>query len=168
MLYSTRHRPGDRRLLRTHSRDDNHIASAAPRELGMPSSPTGVSRRQYTLASRRAVNLGLPALFQITLPNLNNLKARWLGDLVAILPHRRKVHFDSLGHAFFNDLDRRTGRDAARKIWYMSTKASSGRCDQNGVGFHNKPACLSIDFSVFRSTSSEACPAMVTFPGFLG
>jgi hypothetical protein len=102
----------------------------------------------------------------MTLPNLDDLKARWLGDLVAILPHRRKVHFDSLGHAFFNDLDRRTGRDAARKIWYMGTKTGSGRRDQNGVGFHNKPACLSIDFFVFGSTSSEACPAMVTFPGF--
>ena len=102
------------------------------------------------------------------LPDLDQFQPRRFGNLIAVLAHRCEVHFDGFGQAFHNNLYRRTGRNASQKIWHVRANSRSSRSDQNGVGFHDKPACLSLDFFVFGPSSSDMCPAIVTLPGFRG
>jgi hypothetical protein len=57
---------------------------------------------------------------------------------------------------------------AAWEIGSIGSIAGARFFKKNQVSAHSKPACFSIDLRVFGGTSSDSCPATVTFPAFKG
>ncbi len=113
-------------------------------------------------------NSGAPLRMKVNgenkLDGFHQLKVGWLGNGISIFHHRGKVHFHYLCHPRSRFLQSAASRHTSRQVWRVRAKTRSGFLEEDYVFVRSKSACFTIVLCVFGGTSSDSCPATVTFP----
>src|ERR1035438_2002154 len=90
-----------------------------------------------------------------------NLRRFW--NRIAVFAHGTQVHLYGSLEQMQRLFSCAPSRDTPRQVRHVRAVARSSRGNENCVFAHLIPACFSIEFLVFRSTSEEGWPATVTF-----
>lgn len=84
----------------------------------------------------------------VGLDGFQQFEVRRFGNFVAVLAHRRKVHFHRLRHSRSGLLQGAPGRHTAGKVGCVGAIPSGGLLKKNQEFVHSIPACFIIDFCV--------------------
>ena len=98
----------------------------------------------------------------------DEFKMRWFRDWIPVLTHGCQVHLHRLSHSLPCLLKCSASRHATWEIGRVCAIPCGRLFEEDREFVHGRPACFIIDFWVLGGTSSESCPATVTFPGFAG